>query len=303
MSEEKNQLSDSAVEQTAEASAVEQQVAVPAEPAAPPPAKSTGESKPAWRFLIAPAWFFFGVLVGLGAFFAITQLTAKPAPAPAPTLDEATVRKAAREGLIEAIQALQAQSQQGQGQGSQAPQTVDKNAFAIRAANRLGDENAKVQIVEYADFQCPFCGRHQQLVAPEIIKNYVDTGKATYVYKHLAFLGNESVWSAVAAECAADQGKFWEYHNYLFTHQNGENQGAFNKDKLIGFGKELGLDMTKFETCVQSDATFDRVRADTEEGQKLGVVSTPTFFVNGKPLVGLTSPDEFKQVIEQALAQ
>lgn len=261
------------------------------------------ESKPAWRMLVAPAWFLLGVLVGLGAFYVVMQVTAKPAPPPAATLDEATVKKAAREGLVEAIQTLQAQSQQAQGQGSQAPQTVDRSAFVIRAANQLGDPNAKVQIVEFADFQCPFCGRHHQLVAPDLIKNYVDTGKATYVYKHLAFLGNESVWSAIAAECAADQGKFWLYHDYLFEHQNGENQGAFNKDKLIGFGKELGLDMTKFEPCVTSDATFDRVRADTEEGQKLGVASTPTFFVNGKPMVGLTSPDEFKQAVEQALSQ
>ncbi len=271
-----------------------------AESAAP----AASDSKPAWRMLIAPAWFLLGVLVGLGAFFAITQLTAKPVPAPAPTLDEATVRKAAREGLIEAIQTLQAQSQQGQGQqGSQAPKTVDNSAFTVREANRLGKPDAKVMIVEFADFQCPFCGRHHQLVAPDLVKNYVDTGKATYVYKHLAFLGDESVWSAIAAECAADQGKFWEYHDYLFTHQNGENQGAFAKDKLIEFGKTLNLDMTKFEACVNDDATFDRVRADTQEGQGLGVSSTPTFFVNGKPLVGLTSPDEFKQAIEQALAQ
>lgn len=267
-----------------------------------PVATPTKESKPAWRMLVAPAWFLLGVLVGLGIFYALTLYTAKPAPPPAATLDEATVKKAAREGLIEAIQTLQAQSQQGQ-QGSQAPQTVERSAFAVRAANQLGDPNAKVQIVEYADFQCPFCGRHHQLVAPDLIKNYVDTGKATYIYKHLAFLGNESVWSAIAAECAADQGKFWQYHDYLFTHQNGENQGAFNKDKLIGFGKALDLDMSKFEACVNSDATFDRVRADSEEGQKFGVTSTPTFFVNGKPMVGLTSPDEFKQVIEQALAQ
>lgn len=266
-----------------------------------PAATPATESKPAWRMLVAPAWFLLGVLVGLGIFYGLTLYTAKPEPPPVATLDEATVKKAAREGLIEAIQTLQAQSQQGQ--GSRTPQTVDRSAFAVRAANQLGDPNAKVQIVEFADFQCPFCGRHHQLVAPDLIKNYVDTGKATYIYKHLAFLGNESVWSAIAAECAADQGKFWQYHDYLFTHQNGENQGAFNKDKLIGFGKELGLDMPKFEACVNSDATFDRVRADSEEGQGLGVSSTPTFFVNGKPLVGLTSPDEFKQVIEQELAQ
>ncbi|MBI4674808.1 MAG: DsbA family protein [Chloroflexi bacterium] len=272
-----------------------------AETLPPPSAPAAAESKPAWRMFVAPAWFLLGVLVGLGAFFALTQLTAKPAPPPAATLDEATIKKAAREGLIEAIQQLQAQSQQGQ--GSQGPRTVDNNAFKVRAANRLGNANARVMIVEYADFQCPFCGRHHQAVAPMLIKEYVGTGKATYVYKHMAFLGNESVWAAVAAECAADQGKFWQYHDSLFDHQNGENQGAFAKDKLIAFGKALDLEMTKFEKCVTGDETLARVQADTQEAQANGVSSTPTFFVNGKPLVGLTSPDEFKQVIDQALNQ
>jgi protein-disulfide isomerase len=273
----------------------------PSPVALPSLASASAESKPAWRMLVAPAWFLLGVLVGLGAFFVLMQVTAKPAPPPAATLDEATVRRAARDGLVQAIQTLQAQSQQGQ--GSQGPQTVENSVFQVRPANRLGDPNAKVMIVEFADFQCPFCGRHHQLVQPTLLKDYVDTGKASFVYKHMAFLGNESVWAAVASECAADQGKFWQYHDYLFEHQNGENQGAFNKDKLIGFGKELGLDMTQFEPCVQNDATLSRVQADTEEGQKIGVTSTPTFFVNGKPIVGLTSPDEFKQVIDQALAQ
>ena len=89
----------------------------------------------------------------------------------------------------------------------------------------------------------------------------------------------------------------------LFADQNGENQGAFTKDNLVGFGKVLNLDMTRFEKCVRNDETLDRVRADTQEAQKLNVSSTPTFFVNGQPLVGLQSLDGFKSVIEQALNQ
>ncbi len=264
------------------------------------PAQNSVEPKSAWRMFVAPAWFLFGILVGLGIFAAYTQFTAKPTPPPAQTLDAAQVRQAAKEGLIQAIQELQAQ---GSGNASQGPQTVDKNAFAIRDANVLGDKNAKVTIVEYADFQCPFCGRHHQLVAPTILQEYVETGKANYVYKHLAFLGPESAYAAVASECAADQGKFWQYHDYLFEHQQGENEGAFNKDKLIAFGKGMNLDMARFEKCVTNDETIARVQADTEEAQKFGVSSTPSFFVNGTPLVGLKSPDEFRAIIEQALTQ
>ena len=194
-------------------------------------------AKPAWQRLIAPAWFLLGILVGLVAFAGYSQVT-KPPVTPAPAaFDAATIKQAARDGLIEAIQTLQSQNGQGSGSASQEPPAVDKNAITARPANRLGDANAPVTIVEFADFQCPFCGRHHQTVEPSLIKEYVDTGKVSLVYKHLPFLGQESAFVAVAAECAADQGKFWQYHDYLFEHQQGENQGAFTKEKLIGFGK------------------------------------------------------------------
>lgn len=278
---------------------VESEIAAPALSTTIPPQdaqKENIESKPRWRSLVAPAWFFLGILVGLGIFAAYAQFTAAPPPQ---TLNRDEVKQAAREGLVEAIQELQAQTS---GNNEKGPQSVDKNAFAVRDANMLGNKGAPVTVVEFADFQCPFCGRHHALVEPTI-REFVDAGKVNMLYKHLAFLGPESVYAAVAAECAADQGKFWAFHDYLFEHQQGENEGAFEKAKLIGFGKELGLDPTRFDKCVNSDETLSRVQADTEEAKKLGVGSTPTFFVNGKPLVGLKSPDEFRQAIQAALNQ
>ena len=135
------------------------------------------------------------------------------------------------------------------------------------------------------------------------MKQYVDEGKVQMVFKHFAFLGPESQWAAVASECAADQGKFWEYHDKLYNSQQGENQGAFNKDKLIAFGEELGLDAITFAACVNDEATLARVQADTEEGQQLGVRGTPNFFINGRPLSGALPFEQFQQVIEQALAE
>lgn len=271
-------------------------VSPPLEPLYQRTMSSTPDRKPMWRMLVAPAWFLLGILVGLGIFAGYSQLTTKPAPPPAQTLDAAQVKQAAKEGLLQAIQELQAQSSGNNGQG---PQAIDKNAIAMRDANILGDKNAKVSIVEYADFQCPFCGRHHAQVEPALIQEFVNTGKANLVYKHLAFLGPESVDAAVAAECAADQGKFWEYHNYLFEHQGGENTGEFTKDKLIGFGQTVGLETTKFAKCVTNDETIARVQADSAEAQKFGVTSTPTFFINGVPFVGLKSPDEFRKAIQQ----
>lgn len=136
---------------------------------------------------------------------------------------------------------------------------------------------------------------------PEIIKQYVETGQANIVYKHSAFLGQESVWAAQAAECAADQGRFWDFHDILFERQDGENQGAFNQDKLIAMANELKFDMAKFEQCMNNNETLARVQADTQEGSAAGVTGTPTFFINGRVLVGAQPLEAFQQTIEQAL--
>ncbi len=136
---------------------------------------------------------------------------------------------------------------------------------------------------------------------PEIFKQYVDTGKVNFAYKHSAFLGQESVWAAQAAECAADQGRFWDFHDILFERQNGENQGAFNQDKLLAMATELKFDMTKFEPCLTNNETLARVQADTQEGSAAGVTGTPTFFINGRMLVGAQPLEAFQQAIDQAL--
>ena len=252
---------------------------------------------PRW---FAPAWFLFGIIVGVIGFAAYTALVNKPAP----TLDATAMRGAARDGVIEAIATLQAGSgQQQPAAESQEPVAVDPSKFTLRAANTLSNPGAKITIVEFSDFQCPFCGRYQQTVHPQLLKQYVETGQVNFVYKHSAFLGQESVWAAQAAECAADQGKFWNFHDLLFSRQNGENQGAFNKDKLSGFAKEMGLDMAKFEPCLTNDETLARVQADTQEGQAAGVRGTPTFFINGQPLVGAQPIEAFQTVLAQQLGQ
>ena len=135
------------------------------------------------------------------------------------------------------------------------------------------------------------------------MQQYVQSGKVTFVYKHTAFLGQESEWSAQAAECAADQNKFWDYHDTLFKQQNGENQGAFTKDKLIGFAQQLELDINKFTPCLNNDETLARVKADTQEGQQASVSGTPRFFINGQRIVGAQPYSAFQIAIEKALTQ
>ena len=249
------------------------------------------------RRFVAPAWFLLGVIVGVVGFAVYTAAIAKPNP-----VDSAALRTAARNGTLDAIATLSAGGSPAVANDSPETTTQSPATFAVRDANLIGNKNAAVTIIEFSDFQCPFCERFHQTVEPTLLKQYVDTGKVAFVYKHSAFLGQESVWAAQAAECAADQGKFWQFHDLLFAKQNGENQGTFTKDKLIGFATDAGLDMTKFEPCLNNDETPARVQADTQEGQQAGVRGTPTFFINGQPLVGAQPLETFQAAIDKALA-
>jgi len=166
-----------------------------------------------------------------------------------------------------------------------------------------GKENAKVTIVEFADFQCPFCERFFKDTESQLIKDYVDSGKAKFAFRHYAFLGQESTWAAQASECANEQGKFWEMHDYLYSHQGQENSGAFTKDKLAGFAQALGLKTDQFKTCLESDKYADKVKADFTEGQKAGVNGTPATFVNGQLVSGAQPYANFKTLIDSELAK
>lgn len=120
-------------------------------------------------------------------------------------------------------------------------------------------------------------------------------------YLNFAFLGDESQWSAEAAECAGDQNKFWDFHDYLFSHQNGENKGTFSKDNLKAFAADLGLDTDAFNTCLDTGKYTQLVKDQTSLGQQLGISSTPTFAINGQAIVGAQSFDTFKQKIDALL--
>ncbi len=243
----------------------------------------------------APAWFLLGILVGVVGFAAYTRLNGDP------NLDTAAVREAARDGTLDAIATLQAGGSPSSSNAPDAPTAAQASSFTTREANRIGDPNAPVTIFEFSDFQCPFCGRFFRTVEAALFRDYVDTGKVTFVYKHFAFLGQESVWAAQASECAADQGKFWEYHDLLFNRQAGENEGVFTKENLLGFANEMRLDRARFEPCLKNDETLDRVQTDMQEGRQANVTGTPTFFINGQPLAGAQPFETFQAVIDPLL--
>jgi len=118
-------------------------------------------------------------------------------------------------------------------------------------------------------------------VERQIQETYGKAGTVRFVYRHMAFLGQESLWAAEASECAGEQGKFWEYHDKIFASQKGENQGAFSKDNLKKFASDLKLDTAKFNQCLDSGKFTDKITKSTEDANQLGVEGTPTIFLNG----------------------
>ncbi|MDP3778914.1 MAG: DsbA family protein [bacterium] len=172
---------------------------------------------------------------------------------------------------------------------------------ALENGPTLGNPDAPVTVVEFADFQCPFCGRFYSSTAKSIMSSYVKNGQVKFVYHDFAFLGQESNWASEAARCAGDQGKFWQYHDYLYEHQNGENDGAFGKDHLKSFARELGLNSNEFNSCLDSGKHAQEVVDDTEIGRKFGVNGTPTSFVNGKEISGAQPFTVFQTEIDNAL--
>jgi|SRR5581483_5163038 len=166
-----------------------------------------------------------------------------------------------------------------------------------------GNANAKVTVIEFADFQCPFCEQWFKTVEPSLIKDYVDTGKVKFAFRQYAFLGQESTWAAEAAECANEQGKFWDFHDYLYNHQGQENSGTFSKANLEGFAATLGLNTSQFNQCLETDKYAKAVSDEFAEGQKAGVQGTPATFVDGQLVSGAQPYTAFKTLIDSELAK
>lgn len=197
-----------------------------------------------------------------------------------------------------------AKQSQGQNYGAQTlDPTIPIDIQVPEDKPRLGGADSKVTVIEFADFQCPYCGEWHKEIYPKLKSEYIDTGKVSFVFWDLAFLGDESSFAAEAALCAKDQGKFWEYHDKLFENQNGENQNAFSNENLKKFGSEIGLAATDFESCVDSRINKPIVEESTAQSNQYAVNSTPTIFVNGLRLEGLMPWENYQQIIESELSK
>jgi protein-disulfide isomerase len=176
--------------------------------------------------------------------------------------------------------------------------TVNTTTCTVQTAPNIkveGSSNAKVTIVEYSDFQCPYCGSAQPTIKQ--VMDYYE-GKIKLQFKHFPLSFHQYAEKAAeAAECAADQGKFWEMHDMMFSNSN-----ALTVDNLKQYAKTIGLDTSTFNCCLDSGKKAAAVQADMQEGVAAGVTGTPAFFINGKLVSGAQPYEVFKAAIDSALA-
>jgi len=164
-----------------------------------------------------------------------------------------------------------------------------------------GPADAPVKIVDFSDFGCSFCGLFAQNQGVQLRQEYEATGKVRFEFKHFIIGGQRTRDAALAAECAADQGRFWDYHDTLFARRSAGSD-SFSRSALKGYAAELGLDTAQFDACLDSNRHLEKVTRDTTEGRGLGVNATPTFFVNGQKIEGAQPYTVFKAAVDAALA-
>ncbi len=174
----------------------------------------------------------------------------------------------------------------------------------------LGSANAPVEIIEFSDYQCPFCRKFWQDTLPQLKTEYIDTGKAKLVVRDFPLSFHPMAPKAAeAAECAGEQNKYFEMHDKMFEEQNKLDGGTvrstvqFSADDLKKWAADIGLKAEQFNSCLDSGKYTAEVQKDFNDGTTAGVSGTPSFFVNGQQLVGAQPFAAFKQVIDAELAK
>ena len=183
------------------------------------------------------------------------------------------------QAMKEQLQGRPAQGAQAQAPAAPAPET--QTLVSIDGGAIKGDKNAKLTLVEFTDYQCPFCSRHLRDTFPQIENDYIKTGKVRYVLREfpLESIHPQAVKAAEAAGCAGEQWKYWEMHDRLFANQN-----ALTPAQLPGHAEAISLDAAKFKSCLEGGKFAAKVRKDLADAQKYGATGTPTFFI------GVTDP-------------
>lgn len=168
----------------------------------------------------------------------------------------------------------------------------------------IGKEKAPVTIIEFSDFECPFCRRFWKETLPEIKQSYIDTGKARFVYRDFPLPFHPGAMPAAeGAKCAREQGKFWEMHDAIFGEQEKQGSGTiqFTADDVKQWAGKIGLNTAKFNQCLDSGKYKQEVEKDIADGSSSGVNGTPATFINGRLISGAQPFAAFKSIIDEEL--
>lgn len=166
----------------------------------------------------------------------------------------------------------------------------------------LGDVDAPVVIVEWADYRCPFCGVFARDTQPTIIKEYVEEGLVRIEWRDLPVFGDESIIAAYAGRAAGEQGLFWEFHDAVFADAPQRGHAELPRQRLIEIAQDIGVpDLVRFEADMDDPDLQALVQADLDEGYSLGVTSTPIFLIGQTPVAGAQPLDTFREAIESEL--
>ena len=183
------------------------------------------------------------------------------------------------------------------------PQTI-KFQIPPLAPSR-GADSAQINVVEFGDFQCPFCEKFFQETEPQLMKDYINTGKVKFYFEGIEFVGPDSLTLGEGSWCANEQGKYYEYHDQIYSNQGRENSGWGTPDKVKVLAAGIqGLDTKKFNSCLDSKKYESQVQELTLFAQKAGVTGTPTNFIGNYqkgyiPVVGAQPYDVYKQIIDK----
>ena len=211
--------------------------------------------------------------------------------------------------VLVAIVTIFASSYMSDFETSRAPNTEDEfKTLELKQAPVLGSKDATVTIVEVGDYQCHMCKLWFEETRPQIVENYIETGKVNLVFLDMPFLGSDSTPASEATYCADDQGKYWEYHSMLFTYQEDEIDGGWaNANRLQAIAFNLGLDIEQFDKCMTTDDHFARVNYNKQVAvTEFGANSTPTFMIintsgDHSRIVGAHPYSTFEEIINSML--
>jgi protein-disulfide isomerase len=170
----------------------------------------------------------------------------------------------------------------------------------------IGSDTAPVEIVEFADFECPACGQFANITEPDVRQRLVNTGRVRFRFMHFPLNIHRNALAAhLAAWCAAEQGKFWEMHDAIFQNQDRWNSQATSRpDRVLGdLARRIGVNAEQYDACVSSRKFHPQIQANVQEGLRLGVGSTPTFIIGNKRIAEVVSYDELKRYVDEATSQ